>query len=320
MIDRLLLVLVIGITAVAGKTWAEEWRDFKYTDGVVIRARIVSVKDASVTIERNDCRQFTVPVESLSALDQEFVRGWQFSQSPGRGDAKAGAEDGKPVVGKPPSKLKLDPFYEKHVDLDGLPIVSSAKVPDKALLEARKIVVQMTAKDPRLLKTLVRNKVRVAIMASTEVTTDIPEHSDLTPKEQWDRRARGLGATHARPATSGAEENLLALPGDRYKGENIFLHEFAHTLHLMAIIDLDPKFDDRLQKTYADAMAAGLWKGTYAATDHKEYFAEGVQDWFDANLEAKPANGIHNEINTHRELEKYDPALYALIAEWFEKP
>ncbi len=30
-------------------------------------------------------------------------------------------------------------------------------------------------------------------------------------------------------------------------------------------------------------MKAGLWKGKYASVNHHEYFAEGVQSWFDDN-------------------------------------
>ncbi|GEP44189.1 hypothetical protein [Brevifollis gellanilyticus] len=262
-----------------------------------------------------DGREFTLGIDKLSPEDQEYLKDWK----PASATSFSGKKEDL-TIGPPPSRLQLADFYKKHVDYDGLPIVSSEKVPDKALLEARKIVAMMVAKNPRMIDKLVKNKVRVAIMASTEMTTDIPEHSDLTPKDYWDKRARGVGATHARPATSGAEENLLNLPGDRYKGENIFLHEFAHTLHLMAMVDMDPGFDAKLKKTYEKAIAAGLWKGTYAASDYKEYFAEGVQSWFNANMESKIPNGIHNEINTHKELEKYDPELYALIAEWLPAP
>src|SRR5690606_17057721 len=79
---------------------------------------------------------------------------------------------------------------------------------------------------------LAQVKVRVGIMAESEVTTDMPEHSDLNeafPGINWDTRARGLGATVDRPLTSVGEENLLQLPGDVYMGENILVHEFAHT-------------------------------------------------------------------------------------------
>jgi len=42
-----------------------------------------------------------------------------------------------------------------------------------------------------------------------------------------------------------------------------------------------------------------------------------VQDWFDANPKAKPANRIHNEIGARNELKKYDPGLAALLEKVF---
>jgi len=51
----------------------------------------------------------------------------------------------------------------------------------------------------------------------------------------------------------------------------------------MAVNDLDKTFDKRLRQAYDDAKAAGLWKETYAATNDREYFAEGAQSWFDCN-------------------------------------
>ena len=82
----------------------------------------------------------------------------------------------------------------------------------------------------------------------------------------------------------------------------------------MAVNQLDPGFDARLRSAYAEAMQRGLWNGTYAATNHKEYFAEGVQDWFDCNLTRRPQ---HNDIGTREALQKYDPPLAALLAEVF---
>ena len=49
---------------------------------------------------------------------------------------------------------------------------------------------------------------RVAIIARSERTTQIPEHSNLD-SAYWDKRARGLGATTALPISTGAEENVL---------------------------------------------------------------------------------------------------------------
>ena len=77
---------------------------------------------------------------------------------------------------------------------------------------------------------------------------------------------------------------------------------------------VDPTFEKRLKDTYRKAMAAGLWKGKYASTNHHEYFAEGVQSWFDNNREN---DNDHNWVNTRAELIEYDPGLAAICREVF---
>ena len=62
-------------------------------------------------------------------------------------------------------------------------------------------------------------------------------------------------------------------------------------------------------------MALGRWESTYAATDSAEYWAEGVQSWF--NVNQQPQVGIHNEVDTRAELKIYDPALHSLISTIF---
>jgi len=61
-------------------------------------------------------------------------------------------------------------------------------------------------------------------------------------------------------------------------------------------------------------MKAGLWKGKYASVNHHEYFAEGVQSWFDNNRED---DHDHNHVNTRVELLAYDQGLAALCREVF---
>jgi hypothetical protein len=231
--------------------------------------------------------------------------------------ALAGENEAK--VQSPPEavvrSLKLDPRYKKCVMVDDLAIVGSAKVSDYAMLEAAYLVERTLNGRADIRHALVRNKVRVAIMAADEFTTDIPEHSDLRPSEYWNKRARGLGATKARPAVSGAEENLLQYRGDPYKGENILIHEFGHAIHEMGMKDVDKTFDARLRAAYDQAIGAGLWKDTYAATNRMEYWAEGVQSWFDCN---QKKNSQHNGVNTREALQKYDPRLADLLAEVFK--
>ena len=217
-------------------------------------------------------------------------------------------------VVEPPKDYGLAPFYKKCVLVDGLPVVASEKVSDYALKEAGYLISKMVEGRPDITAAMVKNKVRVAIMAYSERTCDVPEHSDLEPASYWNRRARGLGATPVRPATSCGEENLLCYPGDPYHAENILIHEFAHTIHDMGLVSIDPKFDDRLEKIYQAALAKGLWKGKYAATNRHEYWAEAVQSWFDTN---RPPDHDHNDVDTREELKAYDPEIYALIDETF---
>lgn len=209
-------------------------------------------------------------------------------------------------------KLNLDPFYKKHLDLDGFAIVSSEKVNDYALKEAAYLIKQVLQNRPDILEKLAEKKVRFVVIGYDELTTQIPEYSTLKPSKFWDRRARGLGPSPQRPAVSCGEENLLCFPGDPYHQENILIHEFAHAIHLMAINAIDPGFDKKLKAVYDDAMARGLWKDKYAANNRAEYWAEAVQSYFDDN---RQPDHDHNHVNTRKELFEYDPALAKLVKE-----
>ena len=194
--------------------------------------------------------------------------------------------------------LGFDPFYQKYLDASGIPVISSEKVEDVALFVAREIIEAMVVARPDVRQAMIANGARVGIMARTEVATDIPEHRHLAndPNVNWDTRARGLGGTPAVPITTGAEENLLCLTDDKFRGENILVHEFAHGIHLLGIDFMDPQFTTELRQVHDQAVAEGIWANTYAETNAQEYWAEGVQSWFDANQ--APQVGIHNEIDT----------------------
>ena len=116
-----------------------------------------------------------------------------------------------------------------------------------------------------------------------ELTTHIPEHRFLDPNF-WNERARGLGGTLHLPLTTGAEENVLCLPSDRYKDQDILLHEFAHGVNLVSAESVDRGFKARMQSAYSSALRRGLWARTYAATNPVEYFAIGTQAFFDQGL------------------------------------
>ena len=217
-------------------------------------------------------------------------------------------------VTAPPKRLKLDPFYKKYVSAGGYPIVASDKVSDYALKEAAYIVDLMLAKRPDVRKAMIKSGSRLIVMAHNEFTTQIPEYRHFEKPDYWDARARGLGGSEEDPVCSCAEENVLGYAGDPYKAECILIHEFAHNIHLRGLVNTDKSFDKRLNKTYRSAMAAGLWKGKYASTNRYEYWAEGVQSWFNNN---RPPDHDHNHVDTRKELREYDPGLAKLCKEVF---
>jgi cyclophilin family peptidyl-prolyl cis-trans isomerase len=215
-----------------------------------------------------------------------------------------------PVPDELREALELDPFYQKHFAVESFAILGSKRVSDAAMLEAAWILGKMLGDRPEILRTLATRRARLVVMAHDEFTTDLPEQTNMTPRVFWDRRARGLGGRVA----SCAEENLLCFPGDPYSTENILIHEFAHVVHGVALRALDSTFDTRLREAYLKAQEAGRWANTYAITSRGEYWAEGVQSWFDDNREN---DSLHNHVNTRAELREYDPALARLCEEVF---
>ncbi len=205
-------------------------------------------------------------------------------------------------------------IYTQSVSAGGFPIVASAKVNPYALKEAAFLADLMLAQRPDVRAAMIKSGARMCIMAHNEYTTDLPEWAHLTPKDYRDARARGMGGSLTDPYCSCAEENVLGYPGDPYSTECIVIHEFAHNIHLRGMVNVDPTFDPRLKAAYDAAMKAGLWKGKYASVNHHEYFAEGVQSWFDDNREN---DHDHNHVNTRAELLAYDPGLAALCREVF---
>ena len=216
-------------------------------------------------------------------------------------------------------------FYTQSITAEGLPIVASETVNPYALKEAAYLVDLMLAKRPDVLKAMIQSGSRLCIIGWNEFTTDQPEFArlakapprgfkTLSGREYWDARARGMGGSETDPYCSCGEENLLCYLGDPYSTENILIHELAHNIHLRGMNNVDSTFDTRLKVTYDAAMKAGLWKGKYPSVNHHEYFAEGVQSWFDNNREN---DHDHNHVNTREELLAYDAGLAAMCREVF---
>lgn len=262
----------------------------------------------------NQMEYFAELSEAWFASNDFFPFNWtELKQHDPVGEKMIRKAWGIAPVSPVPLSLPNRQFYKQFADA-GIPVVASQKVNPFALREAAFLINNMIGHRPELVKAMALSGSRFAVKGIKEFTTDIPEYAWLTPKEFWDKRARGLGGSDTDPLCSCGEENLLNYPGDPYGTENILIHEFAHSIHLRGMKVVDPTFDRRLKAAYDASMAKGLWAKTYAAENHAEWFAEGTQSWFDTN---RQSDSIHNHVNTRAEMKVYDPALAALCEEVF---
>ncbi|MDP4270252.1 MAG: glycoside hydrolase family 97 protein, partial [Bacteroidota bacterium] len=221
-----------------------------------------------------------------------------------------------------PESLHLNPFYKKHLNAGGMPIVSSQQVRDEALYKAQEIVAGMLSKRKDIAQYMVGKGCRVMILGAHEQVCDLPEYARICNSPDsiayWNKRARGFGGSPEDDfSCSCGEENLICLQGDRYEGENILIHEFAHIFHTVGILGVNPDFNKELETVMKHAIEKGLWSKTYALTDKEEYFAETVQSFFNCNRYSETPNGVHNSINRREKLKKYDPEMYNLLLKYF---
>ena len=63
------------------------------------------------------------------------------------------------------------------------------------------------------------------------------------------------------------------------------------------------------------ARGKGLWKGTAADRDPAEYWAAGVEAYFDAAGAGDAPHHADRPVTTREALKGYDPALFALVDE-----
>jgi len=176
---------------------------------------------------------------------------------------------------------KLDPFFKQHVVVGGTMVLGSEKVSRRALEEVAYLARKMLANRPDVLNNYTRY---LAVMAYTEMQSALPACRGMSP--WWDYRARGLAGS----TISCGEENVLCLKGDPWAGENIFIHEFAHGLH-GAFKGINKEFQTRLDALHGKAKKSGLFRGYGIEGGSSEFWAEGVQAWFNCNGTIRPASG-----------------------------
>lgn len=224
------------------------------------------------------------------------------------------------IENAPPKIDRIDPplldFYTKETYYNGIPIRSAECVSNAALIEAHSRIKTMLENSPEIANRLYMEGAEFHIIGKDQAVSDLPhlrkyKNKPFDGEQTIDERTRGVGERYS----SCGEENLLQLPGDRYHGYDICIHEFSHTVHLYG---LTPATSTQISKQYQAAKDAGKWTGAYAIKNELEYFAE-LSTWYFGKR--GDCGAITPTPQPGREwLAKYDPEGYALIHSIYKKP
>jgi dipeptidyl aminopeptidase/acylaminoacyl peptidase len=241
----------------------------------------------------------------------------------------------QPSVIPPPTTFKVDPYYTKFTYAREFTVLGSTQVSDEALLKANDIIRKMFAYRHDILKAMIADGARLVVLGRHERLSDLPEFKSAVNQADSDE-LRYCDYTPSRKLMVVPEENVLGLPEDPFAGKCMVVSLFAKGLYEIAglrrvdpqfekkrdkqqyelrVKRLDMEFDHRLQMIQEMAIAKGVWKGTAAARSRAEYWAAGVEAYFDAAGDNPPPNLADRPINTREALRVYDPDLYGLVDE-----
>jgi dipeptidyl aminopeptidase/acylaminoacyl peptidase len=240
-----------------------------------------------------------------------------------------------PNVDAPPARLGIDSHYTRFTSAREFPVIGRG-ASDKALLKANDTVRKMFAYRHDILKALIADRVKLAVLGPGEKIGDLPEYRDWKGRG-IDPLARFLAYTPETKTLVVGEENVMGDPDDPKVGPNQVIRLLA--LGVLAVagtrpVDLDwdrpgrdlqqyelkvkrldLRFDQKLEQLYGYAMQAGKWKGTAAARNRQEYWATGVLAYLDALGQAAAPTGAPHPVSKRETLRSYDPDLYALVNE-----
>lgn len=160
----------------------------------------------------------------------------------------------------------------------------------------------------------------LALIGCEQVTSDLPPHRSLkgcSPDEtrSFDHGTRGLGGSRGCPVCSCGEENVTMVNDRWYSQESILIHELAHSVMALGMTEGQVQ---EVEAAFRAAKAAGLYdQSCYMMANEHEYWAEGVQAYFDATVrtDVNRSSSTGDGINTRDKLQAHDPRLAAIIRE-----
>ncbi|KAK3773277.1 hypothetical protein RRG08_053662 [Elysia crispata] len=209
----------------------------------------------------------------------------------------------------------LDIFYQKYTEAYGIPVLCDKNVSDDALRRACYVLRFMLAENSVVREWFWRMSGRIAVIGKDEVTNDIPEHrhhSDL-----GNQVTRGRSATYHNPVSTAGEENILCYQKDRNRQKDMMVRHLSKAIYVLGAAVGIQGWDGRMRAAYAHAKKTGLFKDTLFMKSVQDFFAEGVQSYFNVQTYRAKPDGVHGPIATRGALKYYDPDLYNLIKEIF---
>ena len=164
-------------------------------------------------------------------------------------------------------------YYSQIAFAFGIPVMATREVHPSAIALTCKYLEFLVNDNWEVVRNLKRRNHRVVILGRhQEIAKDILEYSGLSQKPS----TRGLGGTRGNPVTVIPEENVLCLKEDKQPGD-IIIHELAHAIHL---IGTPRGLLKTVAQAYKHAKNKSLFFYKYAASNPREYFAVGVQAFF----------------------------------------
>jgi len=213
--------------------------------------------------------------------------------------------------------------YTQGCDVLGFEILAGSDVDPEAITQEADRIYNMLVERSDLNEAMVEAGVNARVIGTDQRLPSLPEFGDLYdlyPGTDWNRAARSFPGTDLIPLVAGAEESLLCLEPNRYAGEDPFIRDMALAIRRFGMFAVDSATSARIEQAYGTAIAQGLWVNTLAEINSDEYWAEGVQTFFDVNLEEpddRPPNSSHNQVDTREELRTYDPTLFDIARSVF---
>jgi hypothetical protein len=192
------------------------------------------------------------------------------------------------AIPSPVATRVVPEYYVQHREVLGIQIIAPETVLPLALERAAEIVMLMMSGRDGLTECMKSQRAVLAIIPENHFVTELPEFShlsgrmDLNGNPYDSLNIRGLGAIPSNPVTATSEENLLKRPTDRFRNEDITVHEFAHALMNLCWSEADRKLWTDLYIASKDSV---IFANTFSQVNIDEFFAEVSQSYFEVNNE-----------------------------------